>query len=97
MKSSLGSLASALRSTEVGRIAFHSAGLPGARLGGAGLCEIGFGDAGLVGTGPGWKTLSSEAMVRPRTGLGGLEGAGIRGAALKVARLGSEMLSRDRL
>ena len=49
LKSSLGSLASALRSTEVGRIAFHSAGLPGARLGGAGLCEIGFGDAGLAG------------------------------------------------
>ena len=80
LKSSRGLLASALRCTEVGRLALHSAGLSDARLGGAGLGGARLGCKALNLKTLGSKALGTEALVRERSGLGGaeLQRAGIR-------------------
>ena len=80
LKSSRGSLASAFRSTEVGRLALHSTRLLGARLGGAGLGGAGLGCKVLNWKTRGSEALGTEALVRQRSGLGDaeLQRAGIR-------------------
>ena len=94
LKSSRGSLASALRSTEMGRLALRSTGLSGARLGRGGLGGAELGCKALNWKMLGSEALNKEALVMLSSGvlscntLGSGRGAGLGGTSLRGVGLG---------